>query len=320
MALRRKRKSGAEQPPVDGNSEEASPWLELMRILPSILWFGLALFAFWLLYPVVLHLVESGAIQNVSVGVVKVELARVGSEKPEFQFDGIVLEEVQRNGRPPSEVLSKGQASLQPIDQVMQRQLAKLFNDAARKTKGANILWVDDKHPYQNAAERRVLVAAGMSVDRANTTDEALNWLATANYDILITDGTRKNGDKVEPCNVTITDSANSNAGCATINKVDKCFSLRPRDYERGEWQPVHLECFAISHRPGAKAPKMIMYSSTRDPSLGPPAHSVGITSRPDHLFRLILENLPERAMEPSSAPKPGCDFSSPNRWTCWWE
>jgi len=52
-----------------------------------------------------------------------------------------------------------------PLDKEKRKQISERFASLAEKTKGAAILWVDDNHPYQNVAERRVFLAAGISVD-----------------------------------------------------------------------------------------------------------------------------------------------------------
>ena len=46
--------------------------------------------------------------------------------------------------------------------------LTERFHRLSGKTVGANILWVDDKDPYANIRERRVLNAAGFIIDMAS--------------------------------------------------------------------------------------------------------------------------------------------------------
>ncbi|MDJ0951016.1 MAG: hypothetical protein QNJ94_19060 [Alphaproteobacteria bacterium] len=51
---------------------------------------------------------------------------------------------------------------------------------------GKNILWVDNEHPKQNAAERKLLRAIGLNIDSVRCPSEAKNLLKVQDYDAVI--------------------------------------------------------------------------------------------------------------------------------------
>ncbi len=58
---------------------------------------------------------------------------------------------------------------------------------ALRKIDGARVLWVDD-HPQDNRYERQALEALGIRIDLSTSTDSALEMVAEAPYQMIISD------------------------------------------------------------------------------------------------------------------------------------
>ncbi len=255
--------SAVERQPSRVDADEPT-WLKILRLAPPFLWFLLAVVAFAFLYPTAHTLLGGGAINKVSIGIIQVELANVPVRKD--------IDAVQR---------AKDELSIDPVER---KKIVDEFGRLANKTRGATVLWVDDQHPYQNVRERRVLIAAGMTVDLAKSTKEAMEWLQRAKYDIVITDASRP--DELEnPKAECQPGSAIQNAGCALLGIVGRCYELQSDD----------PDCVVMRRQPGARAPKMIVYAGGYDPASGTPAFAMGMTNRSDQLFRLVLQTMNDR-------------------------
>lgn len=61
----------------------------------------------------------------------------------------------------------------------------------ADRLRQAHVLWIDDKHPGANIHERRALGGLGVSIDMVRTTTEAEALLASAPYDVVVTNYSR---------------------------------------------------------------------------------------------------------------------------------
>ena len=264
---------------VDGGKEARvpeAPVTGLMAVanfltaLVPFLWFVLAVFALYAFLPLTKEIIESGSLNKIKLGVVEIELAHV----------------VAKVSNSPIEIAKEGI----PLEAEKRKQISDRFSSLADKTRGAAILWVDDNHPYQNVAERRVFLAAGISVDTVRTTNEAVQWLYRANYDVVITDGDRSSvNDATAKCYSNSPEP--SNAGCALLRKVGSCFQHVEPDED----------CNLLRARPKAKAPQMIMYTSGYRPEMGTPAFAAGITNRADDLFNLVLDALEKRQILPKT-------------------
>ena len=242
--------------------KQTAYWPELLRAVVPLLWFVLAAFAVVRLLPVAEELVEAGAIDKIRVGLVEVELAGVPAQKPGDM------------------VAAVGEAYVIAPDE--QNRISARFQQLAKQVRGAKLLWVDDQHPYQNVRERRVFVAAGMIVDQARSTDEALQWLYRSTYDVLITDASRPN-DAAAPCQSPDIRSA----GCALLRQVGDCFELKSTDEG----------CALMREQPDRKNPLMIVYSGGYRPELGLPPYAFGMTNYAATLFDLVLNAVAMRAM-----------------------
>ena len=238
-------------------------WLETTRVIVPLLWFAFAVIAFVLLFPLAKALLTDGNINNIKVGIIEVQLrqvtATVTTNSVELAKADIFIPEEKR------------------------KQIASRFARMSDNTKGATILWVDDNHPYQNVTERRVLIAANIYVDTANSTKEAFDWLSRSRYDIIITDMSRDK-DTAGPCL-----SGLSNAGCALLKKVGDCFHASHE-------QTLDPNCPSVVTMQQRQLPALLVYSANYPQNLGAP-YGARITNRAEELFRFVLDALEQRPL-----------------------
>lgn len=251
--------------------ENGTDWLEFAKLIPQLLWIVLAAIALAILAPDFRSLLRTDEISKIGIGVIQIELARVPSKlKKDSDSDHDL----------------GGEGVLSQISKADRDRISERFREMSQKTKGASLLWVHNKHPYQNVLERRVLVAAAINVDIAKSTEEALSWLAQSNYDVVVTNLNRKD-DPSEPC---FSDPKWSKAGCHLLKKIGKCY---------GPPEERPLDCNPLPVQNRAKLPKMIIYSGEYKPDLGIPAYAIGMTDRAGQLFELILNALEDRETKP---------------------
>jgi len=223
-------------------------WSDVIKLIPQVLWFFFAVIAFIILYPTVKSLIQTRGITKVAIVGIEVDLEKVP---------------IQRG---PDPVATAKQPIIPPAEAKV---LTERFHRMKEKTNGATVLWVDDKHPYQNVRERRVLTAAGMYVDTASSSDEGLRWLEASNYDIVITNLHRDHEIGRRACSPG---SPAITAGCYFIDEIRRKFYGRQ---------------LAI-----------IAYVGRVEEDLGIPAYATGITNRPAELFYLILNALEKREIK----------------------
>jgi hypothetical protein len=216
--------------------------VEFVKILPALLWVGLAFLALYLFYGPAAKLIESHEVAEVGVGIVNIKLVEHDIAKLDPRLVG---------GLPPGE-------AFRPVNDRFMR--------IAKKIVGATILWVDDKHPTQNLVERRTMSAYGLRIDMARSTNEALQLLDLAKYDVIISN-MRRDNDEQGKC---YEDGSNTSAGCDLLKKI----ALRP------------------DHPPG------IIYAGSYNPERGTPAYALGMTNRTDYLVQFVFDAL-ERRTEP---------------------
>jgi hypothetical protein len=144
--------------------------LEVIKAIPSILWFVLVLAALLIFYKpirndLIPHLSGFSALGvELSFVIDSINAAIEMAEKsPQFKVE-ISAEDKERALR-------------------RARQHLNLLADA-------QILWVDD-HLENNVNERRMLRQLKAGVDTARTTDEALDMLSRGNYDLVLSDMSR---------------------------------------------------------------------------------------------------------------------------------
>jgi CheY-like chemotaxis protein len=83
----------------------------------------------------------------------------------------------------------------QPVTEASASALEARISRNAGLVRGRRVLWVDDK-PQGNASERRFLRSAGICVENATSTAEALARLELDEYDAVITNQKREGSDR----------------------------------------------------------------------------------------------------------------------------
>ncbi|WP_374305979.1 hypothetical protein [Methylocella sp.] len=169
----------------------------MVKLVPSLLWFGLALAALLVFAKPALRLLNEGRITKVGVGIVEVDIAQEA------------LANIKAGAGIP-----KTAAEFKPI--------ADRAKNIQEKLTGSYVLWVDDNNPSQNVQERRALESFGIKFDLASSTDEAVKWLDRAHYDAVISDISRPN----EPTNNNPCFAAPqpAGAGCAMTKTIYEKF------------------------------------------------------------------------------------------------
>lgn len=188
-----------------------SEWLEFAKLIPSLLWFGLAVTLIWSLWPYI----KRDLIPNLSgfkAFGVELTFARVQLDQAAAHA-GI---EVSVNDR----------------SQVLRRAAA-----AARALIGMRILWVDD-NLEDNESEVHLLKSLGLYVDQVTSSDEALTRLAREKYDAVISDIER--GSEVDAGIHMVSDMWDQNVYRWTVFYVTKLEPSKPL--------PPHV--FNITNRP----------------------------------------------------------------------
>ena len=139
--------------------------IELVRLIPSVLWFIFAIVLVAVLYtPFRREFLPR--LTGFSAFGVEAKLIREELDKA-VRTRGVEVPESER-----SQVLRRAQRSTQILQ-------------------GAKILWVDD-NPENFMYERNVLQALGVGVDLVKTTEGALSTLLQTQYHLVISDMTRQ--------------------------------------------------------------------------------------------------------------------------------
>jgi CheY-like chemotaxis protein len=144
--------------------------LELIKAIPSILWFLLVLAALLIFYKpirndLIPHLTGLSAL-GVELSFVKDSInaaIEMAEKSPQWKVE-ISPEDKER-------ALRRAHQHLNLLGE-------------------AQILWVDD-HPENNVNERRMLRQLKAGLDTAKTTEEALEMLRRGNYDLVLSDMSR---------------------------------------------------------------------------------------------------------------------------------
>ncbi len=143
---------------------------ELIKIIPSILWFLLAVVVI-LMFQRTIREELLPNLATLEAGSVKLRFARNSMDA----------------------AIDLGQKSPQWHVVVPPEDKTRVLNRARKQVgimKDAQFLWVDD-HPDNNVNERRMFRRLGVDVDIATTTDEALRLLQGGSYDLVISDMAR---------------------------------------------------------------------------------------------------------------------------------
>lgn len=190
---------------------------ELVRLIPSILWFSLVVILLVLFYKPIREDLLPNLRAFKAVGV-------------EFSFvkDSIdaALELAEKSPQWSVEV------SLKDKEQALRRAKKHLpiFHDA-------QLLWVDD-HPENNLNERRMFRQLKAEIDTAKSTEEALRILESGRYDLVISDMAR--GDE-------------ATAGLKFLKQFRKANNATPVMFYVGVFDAkkgVPAQAFGITNRP----------------------------------------------------------------------
>ncbi|TKJ32313.1 MAG: hypothetical protein CEE38_23435 [Planctomycetes bacterium B3_Pla] len=190
---------------------------ELVKLIPSILWFLLIIFLLVLFY----RPIRDDLLPNLSAfKAMGVELS--------FVKDSIdaALELAQKSPQWKVEVSSKDK------EHALRRAKKHLqvFSDA-------QFLWVDD-HPENNLNERRMFRQLKAEVDTAKSTEEAIGILKSGRYDLVISDMAR--------CD-------EATAGLKFLEQFRKENKTTPVIFYVGVFDPekgVPVQAFGITNRP----------------------------------------------------------------------
>jgi CheY-like chemotaxis protein len=147
---------------------------EIVKSLPSVLWFLFACFIVGIFYrPIVHHLFPQLA---------------------SFKAMGIEMSFVRDSLDNSVELAEKSpQWKIEVSSQDKRRVLARAGKHIS-VFKGAHVLWIDD-HPENNLNERKMFRGLGVEIDIAKSTTEALS-MAAGGYDLIFSDMAR--GDERE--------------------------------------------------------------------------------------------------------------------------
>jgi CheY-like chemotaxis protein len=168
--------------------------IELIRLIPTVLWIGLILVAVWLLRTQLRSRLSD--LTGLKVGMSGVEATFLVQELEKAEIAAAAnapspTSEAAQTA-PPSEPLrqSRDERSL-----VIRR--AERNEDVLR---GARLLWVDD-YPRNNEHLITILESLGVEVSIALDTDEALGMITRRRFDLIISDLGR-GGDRTAGINL----------------------------------------------------------------------------------------------------------------------
>jgi hypothetical protein len=224
-------------------------WLLALKELPATALSVGGLILLIMAAPVILEMVKRGAITNIEAAGFKISL----------------LQQTLSDLKP----VACGQRTMRPLGLDDQDRIRDRFQRSAKALASTLVLWVDDEHPQFNVCERRVLQAAGVSVDIARTSDEATKWLKHSSFDLIISDFHGVGGPEAP------------------------CFE--------GQEAPASKACWLAKRAAEMKAPnrpRFIIYSRGYPPSYGTPPNVDRVMADPADLFHAVVD-FAERKNEP---------------------
>lgn len=181
--------------------------LEVLQVLPKLLWFLLALVVLWLTYKPLLASLNSGNVSKLSFASFQIEFAKEDFARAAERVEG---------GSPPVELKS----------------YADRIERAGDKLVGAKVLWVTEQSSLRYLPERRALSSLGISFDLAKNNTEARALLDATSamgvpYDFVITDIDRPADPFRADCFPSVPDTPRQ-AGCATVMLVHGYYPAQP--------------------------------------------------------------------------------------------
>lgn len=191
--------------------------IELIRIVPSIFWFFLAIAIIILFY----RTIRDELLPNISI-------FKAGGVELSFvkELINLAIKLAEKSPQWKVEVPKKDEEEV--LNRV--KQHLKIFKDA-------QFLWVDD-HPENNLNERKMFRQLKAEIDIAKSTDEALEILRNNEYDLVISDMAR---------------GSEATAGLDFLNKFKKGNKITPVIFYVGVIESekgVPAQAFGITNRP----------------------------------------------------------------------
>jgi len=189
------------------NVGDEFPWEALLGLAPHLLWIAaITAFLLWIGRQRLTALID--------------RLRKVTVAGLDFDFGDAIQ--------------SIGDEKKAPIDARVSDRLQRRLERSFAITSGARVLWVDD-HPDNNRLEAEVLEQAGISIDRAPDTAEALKLYARRPYDVVISDRQR---------------GTDTNAGFDLAKQLHAKPSPPPVIIYCGEVSPAPIEVFGLTVNP----------------------------------------------------------------------
>ena len=177
---------------------------EIIKIVPSLLWFSLAIFVIVVGYKPVLNQISRDGISKMSFATFQVEFARA-------EFDKAAESSASAGNRV--------QSNVSAFDFERIKRLSGILP-------GTRALWVADENPTEDFAVRRAFASIGISFDLARSTNEAQELFDLADkwkspYDFIISDVNRsKSVDPVVAKCFPSFDGTPAEAGCKLLQVV----------------------------------------------------------------------------------------------------
>jgi CheY-like chemotaxis protein len=204
--------------------EIATSWLkdpklgaEIIKLVPSILWFVLILIVILLFYRPLRNELLPNLIGIKAMGV-EISFVKESIEAAVELAEKSPQWKVEISPTDKERVLNRVKKHL------------KIFRDV-------QILWVDD-HPENNLNERRMFRQLNAKIDIARSTEEALEFLKKGRYDLVISDMAR--GDEAK-------------SGLSFLKEFRKTDKTTPAIFYVGVFEPekgVPGQSFGITNRP----------------------------------------------------------------------
>ena len=148
------------------------PWAELVKLIPSILWFFLVAVLIWIFYKPIRddllpHLIG-------------------------FKAAGVELSFIKDSIDAAIELAEKFPKWKVEIPSIDKERALKRARQHLKVFREAQLLWVDD-HPEYNLNERSMFRQLGAEIDVAKCSEESLAMLKDHGYDVIISDVARGN-------------------------------------------------------------------------------------------------------------------------------
>jgi CheY-like chemotaxis protein len=190
---------------------------ELVKIIPAILWFALAVFVLVLFYRPIrdellpyLSTVKAGGVELSFVADSMDAAVELAEKSPQWKVE---------------------------VPAAAKRQALARVKRHRKLLRGSRLLWVDD-HPGNNGNEVCMFRRLGVEIDQAESTETALKHLREARYDLVVSDMAR---------------GAEADAGLGFLAELRKSDLITPVVFYVGVFDPgrgTPATALGITNRP----------------------------------------------------------------------